>query len=42
MKLHLAVDADTGEVAAHLLTEGHTDDAQVPDLLCQPEASSPA
>jgi hypothetical protein len=26
-KLHLAVDADTGEIAADVLTEGHTDDA---------------
>jgi len=26
-KLHLAVDAGTGEIAAHMLTEGHTDDA---------------
>ena len=35
MKLHLSVDADTGEIAAHRLTEGHVDDAaQVPDLLC--------
>jgi hypothetical protein len=38
MKLHLAVDADTGEIAAHILTDGHADDAaQVPDLLRQPE-----
>ena len=34
MKLHLAVDAGTGEIAAHVLTEGTADDAaQVPDLL---------
>ena len=26
-KLHLAVDGDTGEIAAHVLTEGHADDA---------------
>ena len=33
-KLHLAVDATTGEIAAHVLTEGAADDAgQVPDLL---------
>ena len=33
-KLHLAVDATTGEIAAHVLTEGTADDAaQVPDLL---------
>lgn len=33
-KLHLAVDATTGEIAAHLLTEGTADDAaHVPDLL---------
>jgi hypothetical protein len=38
MKLHLAVNADTGEIAAHRLTDGHADDAaQVPDLLRQPE-----
>ena len=37
-KLHLAVDADTGEIAAHVLTEGHADDAaQVPGLLGQVE-----
>ncbi len=33
-KLHLAVDAGTGEIVAHLLTEGMADDAaHVPDLL---------
>ena len=32
-RLHLAVDADTGEIAAHVPTEGHADDAaQVPAL----------
>ena len=37
-ELHLAVDADTGEIAAHVLTEGHADDAaQVPALLGQAE-----
>ncbi len=37
-KLHLAVDDGTGEIAAHLLTEGHADDAaQVPALLGQAE-----
>jgi transposase len=37
-KLHLAVDATTGEIAAHVLTEGHADDAaQVPALLGQVE-----
>ena len=37
-KLHLAVNADTGEIAAHVLTEGHADDAaQVPALLGQAE-----
>ena len=37
-KLHLAVDADTGEIAAHGLTEGHADDAaQAPGLLGQVE-----
>ncbi len=37
-KLHLAVDAGTGEIAAHVLTEGHSDDtAQVPALLGQAE-----
>jgi len=40
MKLHVAVDADTDEIAAHMLTDGHADDAaQVPDLLRQPEGS---
>jgi len=33
-KLHLAVDTGTGEVAAHVLTGSHADDAaQVPTLL---------
>ncbi len=37
-KLHLAVDAGTGEIAAHVLTDGHADDAaQVPALLGQTE-----
>jgi hypothetical protein len=37
-KLHLAVDATTGEIAAHVLTEGHADDAaQVSALLGQAE-----
>lgn len=37
-KLHLAVDAGTGEIAAHVLTERHADDAaQVPGLLGQAE-----
>ena len=37
-KLHLAVDAGTGEIAAHVLTEGTADDAtQVPALLGQAE-----
>ena len=37
-KLHLAIDAGTGEIAAHVLTEGHADDAaQVPALLGQAE-----
>ena len=37
-KLHLAVDASTGEIAAHVLTKGHADDtAQVPALLGQAE-----
>jgi len=35
-KLHLAVDAGTGEIAAHVVTDGHADDAaQVPALLGQ-------
>ena len=35
-KLHLAVDAGMGEIAAHVLTESHVDDAaQVPALLGQ-------
>ena len=34
MKLHLAVDATTGEIVAHVLTEGTADDAaQASDLL---------
>jgi hypothetical protein len=37
-KLHLTVDAGTGEIAAHVLTDGHADDtAQVPALLGQVE-----
>ena len=37
-KLHLAVNAETGEIAAHVLTEGHADNAaQVPALLGQAE-----
>lgn len=37
-KLHLAVAAETGEIPAHMLTEGHADDAaQVPALLGQAE-----
>ena len=37
-KLYLAVDAGTGEIAAHVLTEGHVDDAaQAPTLLGQVE-----
>ena len=43
MKLHLGVDATTGEVVAHVLTEGHADDAaQVPPLLRQPEGDVPS
>ena len=39
-KLHIAVDADTSEIAAHVLTEGHADDgAQAPSLLEQAEGS---
>ena len=39
-KLHLAVDATTGEIAAHVLTEGNADDAaQAPALLRQVEGS---
>ena len=37
-KLHLAVDAGTAQIAAHVPTEGHADDAaQVPGLLGQGE-----
>ncbi len=37
-KLHLAVDTITGEIAAHVLTGGHADDAaQAPALLRQVE-----
>ena len=39
LKLHLGVDATTGEVAARVLTDGDEDDAaQVPDLLRQCES----
>ena len=39
-KLHIAVDASTSEIAAHVLTEGHADDAtQAPGLLGQAEGS---
>jgi len=39
-KLHGAVDACTGEIAAHVLTEGHANDApQAPGLLEQVEGS---
>ncbi len=38
LKLHIGVDAGTGEIAAHVLTDGDEDDAaQVPALLHQPE-----
>ncbi len=37
-KLHLAVGASTGEIAAHVLTDGNADTAvQAPSLLRQPE-----
>ena len=40
LKLHLGVDATTGEIAAHVLTNGDEDDAaQVPDLLRQCESA---
>ena len=40
LKLHLGVDATTGEVVAHVLTDGHADDAaQVPNLVRQPEGA---
>ena len=40
LKLHLGVDATTGEIAAHVLTDGDEDDAaQVPDLLRQCESA---
>jgi len=40
LKLHLGVDATTGEIAAHVLTDGDEDDAaQVPALLRQPEGA---
>ncbi len=38
LKLHLGVDVSTGEIAAHVLTDGDEDDAaQAPALLRQPE-----
>ena len=40
LKLHLAVDATTGEIAAHVLTERTADDAaQVPALLGQADGA---
>ena len=40
LKLHLGVDASTGEIAAHMLTDGDEDDAaQAPALLRQPEGA---
>jgi Transposase DDE domain len=40
LKLHLAVDATTGETAAHVLTEGTDDDAaQVPALLAHADGT---
>jgi len=40
LKLHIGVDAGTGEIAAHVLTNGDEDDAaQVPDLLRQCESA---
>jgi len=40
LKLHIGVDAATGEIAAHVLTDGHADNAaQVPGLLRQPEGA---
>jgi len=39
-KLHIAVDAVSGEIAAHVLTQGNADDAaQAPDLLRSVEGS---
>ncbi len=39
-KLHFVMDADAGEIAAHVLTEGHADEAaQVPALLGQAEGT---
>lgn len=40
LKLHLGVDASTGEIAAHVLTDGDGDDAaQAPDMLRQCEGT---
>jgi len=40
LKLHLSVDATTGEIAAHVLTDGQGDDAaQAPVLLRQYEGT---
>ena len=40
LKLHLGVDASTGEIAAHVLTDGDEDDAtQAPALLRQCEGT---
>jgi len=40
LKLHIGVDTGTGEIAAHVLTDGAEDDAaQVPALLREPEGA---
>ena len=40
LKLHLGVDASTGEIAAYVLTDGDEDDVvQAPALLCQCEGT---
>ncbi len=40
LKLHIGVDATTGEIAAHMLTDSEADDAaQTPALLCQCEGT---
>ncbi len=40
-KLHLSVDAGTGEIAAHALTEGHADDAAQPSGVLRTTPSTP-
>jgi hypothetical protein len=43
LKLHVSVDADTGEIAAHLLTDGHATMRRKCRICCaSPRVSSQA